>query len=113
MSSNYLTIEPITDGYESLVSEDLKFRTGKFVWRIKFNVALDPKSVNNSSVFVLNENQTPLNTNISYNSTNNFIEIEPLEPYSESQPYILYITTKVRSKGGKYLKKEISLQFQL
>ncbi|BBF44662.1 putative cell wall hydrolase [Lachnospiraceae bacterium KM106-2] len=113
MITKYLNIENTTEGFEKLVNEDLKFRTGKFVWRVKFNTALNPKSVNNNNVYVTTANQAPLNTNVSYNSQRQLIEIEPLEPYSENESYILHVTTRVQSKGGKYLKKEVSLQFHL
>ena len=112
-NSKYLNIEQVSNGAESLVRENLKFRTGKFVWRVKFNTALDPKSVNNVNVYVTTLNQTPLSTNISYDTINNAIEIEPLEPYLENESYILNVTQNVKSKGGKNLKKMVKIQFRL
>ena len=48
----YLNIESVTDGFEEKVHQNLKFKTGKFVWQIRFNTALDPSSVNNINLYV-------------------------------------------------------------
>lgn len=113
MPTNYLNIESITGGVDSKVKQDLKFRTGKFVWRVKFNTALDPQTVNNINLYVTTLGQTPLKTAIRYDTLNNMIEIEPLESYTQNESYVLNITTKVKSKGGKTLKTPIQIQFKL
>lgn len=91
----------------------MKFKTGKFLWKIKFNIPLDPKTVNNVNLFVTTLNQSPLKTAIRYNSLENEIEIEPLEPYAKKESYILNITTKVTSLGGKPLKEPLQVQFKI
>lgn len=111
--SNFLNIEATSTGIEKKVKQDLKFKTGKFVWRIKFNTPLDPKTVNNINLYVTSMNLTPLKTSIKYDSVNNYIEIEPLEAYEKNESYILNITKNVRSKGGQYLKNHIQVQFKL
>lgn len=113
MSTNYLNIESVTEDVKEKVKQDLKFRTGKFVWKVKFNTPLDPQTVNNINLYVTTVNQTPLKTAIRYDSIGNLIEIEPLESYAQNESYILNITTKVKSKGGQSLKKPIQLQFKL
>ena len=45
--ANYLEFESMSEGMEDKVKQNLKFKTGNFVWKIKFNVPLDPKTVNN------------------------------------------------------------------
>ncbi len=110
---NYLNIEQVPSGLEYRVKQDLKFKTGRFTWKVAFNNALDPSSVNNSSVYVTNTAQRPVVCNIFYDSTKKSIEIEPLEPYAENESYILHITPKVRSRGGKNLRNEVTLQFKL
>ena len=109
----YLNIESVTDGYQGKVHQNLKFKTGKFVWQIRFNTALDPSSVNNINLYVTNANMVPMATDISYDPTMNLIEIAPLESYTKNESYILHVTTNVKSKGGKPLKQPIKIQFKL
>lgn len=111
--ANYVDIEAVSAGLEDKVSQNLKFRTGKFVWRVKFNTPLDPRTVNNVNLFVTTLGQSPLRTNIFYDSLTNTIEIEPLEAYAQQESYILNITTAVKSKGGQKLKAPIKLQFKI
>lgn len=111
--ANYIDIESVTEGLEKRVAQDLKFRTGKFVWKVKFNIPLDPRTVNNVNLFVTTLGQSPLRTDIRYDSLNNTIEIEPLEAYAQQESYILNITTAVKSKGGQKLKAPIRLQFKI
>ena len=92
----YLNIESVTEGFEEKVHQNLKFKTGKFVWQIRFNTALDPTTVNNVNLYVTTVNMAPLSTNITYDSTTNVIEIEPLDSYTKDESYILHITTNVK-----------------
>lgn len=111
--ANYLEFESMTSGLENKVRQDMKFRTGNFLWKIKFNIPLDPKTVNNVNLYVTSQNLSPLKTAIRYNSLENEIEIEPLEPYAQSESYILNITTNVTSLGGKSLKEPLQVQFKI
>lgn len=110
---NFIDIESVNNEYENKVRQNLKFKTGKFVWRIKFNAPLDPSSVNNMNLYVTDMSEVPLKTAIRYISQTNEIEIEPLESYSKDSSYILNITKKVRSTGGQNLKSDIRLQFKV
>ena len=109
----YLEIESVSEGYENKVRQDLKFRTGNFVWKVRFNIPLDPSTVNNMNLYVTSVGQVPLKTSIRYNSLDNEIEIEPMEPYSQNESYILNVTTQVKSAGGNNLKKPIQIQFKI
>lgn len=111
--SNFLNIESVSDGIQDKVKQSLKFRTGNFVWRIKFSAPLNPATVNNRNLYVTSARQVPLKTYISYDSVNKYIEIEPIEPYMENESYILTITQNVKSQGGKYLNKNVQIQFKL
>lgn len=110
---NYLEVESVTDGFQDKVHQNLKFKTGKFVWQIRFNTPLDPSTVNNVNLYVTNLALAPMQTMISYDASMNVIEIEPLDSYNKDESYILHITTKVKSKGGKALKQPIKLQFKI
>jgi len=113
MVSNYITIESVSEDAKDRVKQSLKFKTGRFVWRIKFTAPLNPSSVNNRNLYVTTLNQVPLRTNIRYDSVNNYIEIEPLDPYEKNQSYLLHVTTSVRSKGGQRLPNDITIQFRV
>ena len=113
MSTNYIEIESVSSGFEKKIKQSLKFKTGNFIWKVKFNVPLNPQTVNNINLYVTTLSQTPLKTAIRYDTINNQIEIEPLEPYAQNESYILNITTKVKSKGGKALKSPVKIQFKL
>lgn len=111
--AKYITIESVTGSGRNLIKEDLKFRTNNFVWRIKFTAPLKPATVNNKNLYVTNLNNTPLLTNIRYDSVNNYIEIEPLEPYNKNESYLLHVSGNVESRGGQKLPNDIIIQFRL
>lgn len=111
--AKYLEFESMTEGLENKVVQNLKFKTGNFIWKIRFNVPLDPKTVNNVNLYVTSVNLSPLRTSIRYNSLDNEIEIEPLEPYAQNESYILNITTNVASQGGKHLPEPLQVQFKI
>ncbi|WP_455716348.1 Ig-like domain-containing protein [Anaerosporobacter sp.] len=113
MASNYLEIETNSEDLQRKVREDIRFRTNKFVWKVKFNTPLNPKTVNNINLYVTNQSQMVIPSSIRYDASNNTIEIEPLEPYSTTETYTLNVTTKVQSKGGKYLRTPIKINFKM
>lgn len=113
MAPNYITIESVEGSGKNRVKQDLKFKTGSFVWQIKFTAPLNPSTVNNRNLYVTSLNQTPLQTNIRYDTINNYIEIEPLSPYTKNESYLLHITTNVKSKKGQSLPNEITIQFKV
>lgn len=113
MASNFITIENVTGDVKGRVKQNLKFKTGNFVWRIKFTAPLNPATVNNKNLYVTSINQTPLKTNIRYDSVNNYIEIEPLEPYTKNVSYLLHVSSNVMSKKGQKLSSEITIQFKV
>ena len=110
---NFISIESMPEEIEGKVRQNLKFKTGKFVWRVKFTAPLDPATVNNMNLYVTDTSDVPLKTAIHYNSQTNEIEVEPLEAYAKDSSYILNISKRVRSVGGQYLKSDIKLQFKV
>lgn len=113
MASNYIEIKSVSNGSENLVKQDLKFKTGKFVWRIKFTAPLNPSSVNNNTLYVTDSKGDLLSTSIRYDAENRIIEIEPRASYSSEETYTLNVTRRVESKGGQRLKNEIQIKFNL
>ena len=111
---NLLEIENLSDDTDTghRVKQNLKFKTGKFIWRVRFTAPLNPATVNNVNMFVTaEESGSILRTAIRYNSATNEVEIEPLDPYAKNAAYILNVTKNVRSKGGQNLKDEIKIKF--
>ncbi len=113
MSKNLLEIEDIPPFLANKVKQDLKFKTGNFVWRVRFNIPLDPKTVNKETMYVTNSQNQRLQTYIKYDIQNEIIEIEPLEAYSTNEYYSLVITTNVKSRGGQSLNEPVSIKFKL
>lgn len=113
MPRNFLDIEGVPDNLSNKVKQDLKFKTGNFVWRIKFNTPLDPGSLSKDTMYVSKTDGTRLRAAIKYDVSNNQIEVEPLEPYAQDEFYFLNITTKVKSKGGQHLKQPVQIKFKL
>lgn len=112
MARNFLEIENIPTHLTSKVKQNLKFKTGKFIWQVKFNTPLDPKTVKDT-MFVSDSLNNKLKTNIKYDTAKELIEIEPLEPYAANEYYYLNITTKVKSRGGHALKEPVQIKFKL
>ena len=52
MATNYLEIES-TSGLSQSVKQALRFKTGNFIWRVRFNTALDPQTVKSICHFLL------------------------------------------------------------
>jgi len=111
--ANFIVIESVVGSVKNKVKQDLKFKTGSFVWKIKFTAPLNPKTVNNKNLYVTSLDLTPLITNIRYDTVDNCIEIEPLAPYPKNASYFLHITTNVKSKQGQSLPNEIKIQFKV
>ena len=113
MAKHLLDIEDIPPQLANKVKQDLKFKTGNFVWRIRFNIPLDPKTVNTDTMYVTNSQNQRLGAHIRYDTKNEIIEVEPLEAYSTNELYALTITTDVKSKGGQSLKEPVQIRFKL
>lgn len=113
MARNLLEIDDIPPYLTNKVKQDLRFKTGNFVWRVRFNIPLDPKTVNKDTMYVTNSTNQRLNTYIRYNQQEESIEIEPLEPYATNEQYTLVITRNVKSRGGQSLPEPVSIKFKL
>ena len=113
MSKNLLDIEDIPPQLANKVKQDLKFKTGNFVWRVRFNIPLDPHTVNKDTMYVTNSQNQRLSTHIRYDTKNELIEVEPMEAYATNECYSLTITTNVKSRGGQSLKEPVQIRFKL
>ena len=110
MAKNLIDIEDIPPQLANKVKQDLRFKTGNFVWRVRFNIPLDPHTVNKDTMYVTNSQNQKLRSYIRYDTKNEIIEVEPLEPYSTNEYYFLTITKNVKSRGGQSLKEPDQIQ---
>ena len=113
MAKNLIDIEDIPPQLANKVKQDLRFKTGNFVWRVRFNFPLDPHTVNKDTMYVTNSQNQKLQSCIRYDTKNEIIEVEPLEPYSTNEYYFLTITRSVKSRGGQSLKEPVQIKFKL
>ncbi len=113
MARTMIEIEDIPPNLSNKVKQDLKFKTGNFVWRVRFSTPLDPKTVNKETMYVVNSQNQRINTLIKYDTENELIEVEPLEPYATNEYYTLIITTNVKSRGGQTLEEPVKIKFKL
>ena len=113
MANNYIEILSVSEGSEGKVKQDLKFKTGKFVWRVKFTAPLNPSTVNNNNLYVTDSQGNLLNTIIRYDSEKRCIEVEPAGSYTPLETYTLNITRRVESQGGQKLKEEVQVRFNM
>ena len=113
MAKNLIDIEDIPPQLANKVKQDLRFKTGNFVWRVRFNIPLDPHTVNKDTMYVTNSQNQKLRSYIRYDTKNEIIEVEPLEPYSTNKYYFLTITRSVKSRGGQSLKEPVQIKFKL
>ena len=113
MAKNLIEIEDIPPQLANRVKQDLRFKTGKFVWRVRFNIPLDPKTVNNETMYVVNSENKKLRAFIKYDTQKELIEVEPMEAYATNEYYYLTITTDVKSRGGQTLPGPVQVKFKL
>ncbi len=82
-------------------------------WYMKFNIPLDPATVNHRTMMVTDTEGYIMETEISYQQRNNAIVISPLNSYEENRYYILSVSKQVCSAKGQNLKRKIYIMFKL
>ena len=113
MPRKFIEIEDTTQGFQGSLQQDLKFKTGKFVWRARFTTTLDPSTINTNTMYVTDEAGNKIKAAIRYDDSINQIEVEPLQAYAQDAYYFLNITTKVKSRGGQRLKEPVQIKFKI
>jgi len=82
-------------------------------WYIKFNLPLDPDTVNGKTMQVTDTDGYIMRTVINYQPQANLISVSPLDSYEEERYYLLKISNKVCSLKGTYLRSNINILFKL
>lgn len=109
----FITIEQVTGDLPSKVRQTLRNPSTTFVWRIKFNIPLNPTTVNDKTCYITNTQGQSLSTTIRYSKELQSIEITPIFAYSKDASYILHVTTEVESIQGKTLPHDIQVRFHV
>ena len=103
---NLLEVESLTEDTGHRIKQNLKFKTGKFIWRVRFTAPLNPATVNNVNMFVTaEESGSILRTIIRYNSETHEVEIEPLDPYAKKYRIYFKCHKKCSFKGRTAFKR--------
>jgi hypothetical protein len=82
-------------------------------WSVKFNMVLDPATVNDDTVYVKDENGVRHSVRLSLSKDQTVIKIKPTKPYSPNRIYNVYITDDVAASTGKYLNQPVIIPFTI
>ncbi|MBU8877948.1 hypothetical protein BGM26_02935 [Bacillus sp. FJAT-29790] len=84
----------------------------KALWRILFNLEVDPSTINQENIYVVDENGNKMDTTLKLSNTDgrHIIVLPPHEGYSYEEVYKL-IVKNVKSKKGKILDREGEMLF--
>lgn len=110
---NFIKINSSIPNLQDKIHVDIISPNNKIYWYIKFNLSLDPESVNNETTNVTDTEGYILETEISYLKKKKLIAINPLEDYIQNQYYLLNITKDVRSENLNNLKNDIHILFKI
>ncbi len=81
------------------------------IWTVKFNHTVDPDTVNDSNIYVLNSRQQKVAVNLSVGGDGRSVLVGLGGESSLSGDYSLYITTGVRPVYGTGLQKGVVLRY--
>lgn len=81
-------------------------------WTIKFKDSVDEKSLDDSKIFVLDENNQIINVNLYLDGNNDKqVIVKHINSYESGKTYRIYITKDVKSKRNQNLGKAILFKF--
>ncbi|MBP2239727.1 putative secreted protein with C-terminal beta-propeller domain [Cytobacillus eiseniae] len=83
------------------------------LWRIHFSDKLDPVSVNQNTVYVLNKKNEKEEVNISLSNDQKTILINPNEDGYNNGSYLLQLSKEIRSQKGKKLVASVTQKFSV
>lgn len=104
--SNFSTIENVLTSKEEkgkTISMEKKENVDPSkTWVFKFDKDLDQVTVNTANVYVLDENNSQVKVNVSYDKANKAIKVVPVNPYEKGKKYTLFIKDILaNTKDGK------------
>ncbi|MFV0503009.1 MAG: tetratricopeptide repeat protein [Lachnospirales bacterium] len=113
MEDKGIRLKASNPNLESKIHRKIDRSKDTVYWYIKFNIPLDPNSVNGGSMYVTDIGGYVMETFIEYSEKSNLISISPIDTYEQKVYYILNITTSVRSAKGNRLPRKVYILFRL
>lgn len=83
------------------------------VWQVKFNQVLEMSSLNDTTILVRDALNRKFDVKFALSEDEKTLKITPVKSYESGENYTLYISTKVKSKDGKFLKEPIKMTFNV
>lgn len=82
------------------------------IWTIRLNDNVDPSTINNKNIKVLDGTNSEASISVSYNDAEKSITVKPNTNYVPSKTYTLYISN-LMSKAGSNLKNPVKMSFTI
>lgn len=82
-------------------------------WTIKFNMTLDPSSISNQTIYVIDEWGYPVDVEVVCGEDSRNVVVKPVIPYKEGYTYELIISKEVRAASGASLKQPMRMRFSI
>jgi hypothetical protein len=71
------------------------------VWTVKFNLPVDPSTVNGSRIYVTDDNNKPFNTTVAPSTDRTSVQVMPTSAYIAGKKYWLFIAGGLTASSGK------------
>ncbi|WMJ81710.1 Ig-like domain-containing protein [Clostridium sp. MB40-C1] len=82
-------------------------------WTIRFNKNLKLESFNGKNIFVVDSDNTLVETKIAFDKETGAIKITPVENYIKGKKYTLFISKDVKSDKGSVLSQATRVPFEI
>ncbi|MCY6355294.1 Ig-like domain-containing protein [Clostridium sp. ZS2-4] len=82
-------------------------------WTIRFNKNLKLESLNGINIFVVDSNDTLVETKVSFDKNTGVIKIIPIENYTKGEKYTLFISKDIKSDNGEMLDQATRVPFEI
>ncbi|MCY6959891.1 Ig-like domain-containing protein [Clostridium brassicae] len=82
-------------------------------WTIRFNKNLKLESFNGKNIFVVDSDNTLVETKIAFDKETGAIKITPVENYIKGKKYTLFISKDVKSDNGSVLSQATRVPFEI
>lgn len=108
----------LTDVYDSYEQwkDILTTKSSNYTWTIKLNMPINNATVNNSVVYIIDENYNKLsfiNTSVKNDGGFGYIKLNNNGSFQRNKNYWIIIEDAVKSQNGKKLNKGLKVQFNV
>lgn len=81
------------------------------IWTIEFNDEMNPSTITNKTLFILNSDGERVPTLIINDSMRTINILAPVDKYEVGETYYLYLTNEIESSTGEKMQERFILQF--